>query len=78
MRNILTVSIIAVGLLAGCSSPAEDAAKAQEKAFQAQEDVARQRLKLVEQYQDCVKEAEGDKIKKEACQSFLNAAEALK
>ncbi|UUX50822.1 ChiQ/YbfN family lipoprotein [Nisaea acidiphila] len=78
MRQFTTVSILLAGLLAGCSSPSEDAAKAQKSAYEAQEEVARQRLKLVEQYQSCIKEAEGDKSKEEACQSFLNAAEALK
>ncbi|WP_420404345.1 hypothetical protein [Nisaea sp.] len=78
MRHYLPVTILLAGFLAGCSTPADDAAKAQEKAFEAQEDVARQRLKLVEQYQACVEEAAGDQLKVDACQSYLNAAEALK
>lgn len=69
---------ILVGLLAGCASPEEKAAKAQERSYQAQESVAKRRLKLVDQYQACVKDAGGDKQKAAACDSYLRAAEALK
>jgi hypothetical protein len=75
--QILTAAVF-MGLLAACSSPQEDAAKAQEGAFEAQEEVARQRLELVEKYQACVEEAAGDNLKIEACDSYLRAAEALK
>jgi hypothetical protein len=37
-----------------------------------------QRLKFVEQYQKCVKDAVGDEQKIEACDSYLRSAEALK
>ena len=75
--RILT-SIAVMGLLAACSSPEERAAKAQERSYGAQEEVARQRLELVEKYQQCVKDAAGDAQKAEACDSYLRAAEALK
>jgi len=80
MRRVETlICALAVTLLvAACSSSEERAAQAQERSYEAQEQVARQRLELVEKYQDCVKEAAGDKQKTEACDSYLRAAEALK
>jgi outer membrane biogenesis lipoprotein LolB len=79
MRRIqILTCIVFMGLLTACSSPAEDAARAQERAFEAQEDVARQRLALVEKYQACVDDAAGDALKTEACDSYLRSAEALK
>jgi hypothetical protein len=63
--------------LAGCSTPEERAADAQKEASEAEADIARQRLKLIDQYQDCVKEAAGDTQKATACESYLKAAEAL-
>ena len=65
-------------LLAACSSPQDDAAKAQERSYDAQEKVATERLQLIEQYQTCISEAAGDALKIESCDSYLRAAEALK
>lgn len=67
-----------IGFLAACSSPHDDAAKAQERSYDAQGEVAKQRLELVEKYQACVEEASDDAQKIEACDSYLRAAEALK
>ena len=67
-----------MGLLTACSSPEERAAEAQERSYGAQEEVALQRLELVEKYQVCVKDAAGNALKAEACDSYLRAAEALK
>ena len=60
-----------VGTTLACSSP-------QDKAYKAQEKVHKERLKLVEQYKKCLKEAGEDKQKIEACDQYLKAAEALK
>ena len=78
--NALKLAGIAmiVGLLTACSSPQERAAEAQEGAYKAQEDVAKRRLQLVDQYQSCVKDAAGNQQKAAACDSLLKAAEALK
>jgi outer membrane biogenesis lipoprotein LolB len=79
MRHPTTVISLAVlSLLAACSSPQDRAAKAQQDSYEAQEEVARQRLELVDKYQDCVEEAAGSATKVEACDSYLRAAEALK
>jgi len=58
-------------LMAACTS-------AEERAANAQEDVARQRLDLIEQHQECVEEANGDQVKIDACETYLKEAEALK
>ncbi len=76
MRHLpILICIVFTGLLAACSNPQKDAARAQERSYEAQEDVARQRLELVEKYQECVKD---NALKVEACDSYLRAAEALK
>lgn len=71
--KILQALMIAgvVTMLAACASPQDRAAKAQEE-------VAKKRIELTNQYQKCVKEAGGDKQKVEACDSYLKAAEALR
>jgi outer membrane biogenesis lipoprotein LolB len=66
-----------IALLAACSSSQDKAADAQKDAYKAQESVANQRLKLVDQYQQCVKDAGENKQKAEACDSYLKAADAL-
>ena len=79
MRRLqILICIVFMGLLTSCSTPAEDAARAQKRSYEAQEDVARQRLDLVEKYQACVNDAAGDALKVEACDSYLRSAEALK
>jgi hypothetical protein len=68
----------AIGMLGACSTPEQRAAQAQEGAYRSQQKVADERLKLVDKYQDCVKNAGGDKQKEAACESYLKAADALK
>lgn len=57
--------------LVGCSTP-------EERAYEAQEDVHRERLELVEEYKACLKDAGDDQQKAESCDQYLKAAEALK
>ena len=81
MRKAVPVACAVLGLaVAACSSPTpeERAARAKESSFKAQESIARERLNLVDQYRDCVIEAEEDLMKIEACDTYLKAAEALK
>ena len=49
----------------------------EKKAYKAQEAVHKERLKLVDEYQKCLKKAGDDKDKTEACDQYLKAAEAL-
>ena len=80
MRCILTMTVCLglVALFSGCSSSERQADRAQERAFEAQERVAQQRLNLVEKYQKCVGSAGSDPMKAAACESYLKAADALR
>ena len=79
MRNFpILICIVFMGFLAACSNPQKDAARAEARSYEAQEDVVRQRLELVDNYQQCVANAAGDALKVEACDAYLRAAEALK
>jgi hypothetical protein len=72
-----TISVLFVFALAvtGCSSSSE---RAQKSAYKAQESVSQERLKLVDKYQKCVKDAGADKQAVEDCDTYLRAAESLK
>ncbi len=78
-KRIGAVCILALSLalLASCASPERKAAKAQQKAANAQADVSSERLKLVDQYKACVNDAGNDAAKVDACDTYLKAAEAL-
>ena len=72
MKSILVLTLaLAFGLMTACSS-------SQDKAYKAQEKVHKERLELVEKYQNCMKKAGEDEAKKEACEQYLKAADALK
>ena len=58
-------------LIMACASP-------QDKAYKAQEAVHKERLNLVDEYRKCLEKAGTDKVKVEACDQYLKAAEALK
>ena len=68
-------AILATSACTGAS--VRNAARAQNQAYKAQEAVAEQRLKFVEQYQQCVAEAGNNLAKVEACDTYLKSAEAL-
>ena len=70
--------LLVFGFAVGCSTPEERAARAQERSYKAHGAVAEKRLQLVDQYQNCVKNAAGNKQMIEACDSYLRSAEALK
>ena len=63
-------AVICALFLFGCSSP-------QDRAYEAQENIHEERLELVSEYQDCVEEADGDKVKIETCEQYLKASKAL-
>ena len=66
---ILTIALAFMTLTA-CSS-------SEKRAHRAQEQVHKERLKLVDEYKKCLKKAGDDKAKTEACDQYLKAAEAL-
>jgi len=67
---VLLLSTAALAMVA-CSSP-------QERAYEAQEQVHEERLKLIDDFRDCMADAGDDKVKAETCDQYLKAAEALK
>ena len=73
--RMFTIFIITTLIITGCSSGVE---RAQKRSYEAEENIAKQRLELIDEYQKCVKEAGEDKQKLEGCDSYLKAAEALK
>ena len=75
--KILGVATL-IALLAGCSSPQDKAAQVQQGSYEAQERVAKERLSLINKYQQCVKDAGDNQQKAAACDSYLKAADALK
>jgi hypothetical protein len=61
MRLVMTTVFLGLaGLLYGCGSSDRQADRAQERAYEAQERVAQQRLNLVDKYQKCVRDAGSD------------------
>jgi hypothetical protein len=72
MKSIrILVLVFVLGLVLGCAS-------AQDRAYEAQEKVYKERLRLVDEYQKCVERAGNDKQKVETCDQYLKASEALK
>jgi hypothetical protein len=69
MRIFLVV--IVAGMMLACGS-------AERKANKSQAELNKEKIKLSEEYQKCMKKAEGDKDKEAECEKYLKAAEALK
>ena len=79
MHRVITIVCLGlVGVVSACGSSERQADRAQERAYEAQERIAEERLKLVDKYQDCVEDAGSDQVKVEACESYLKAADSLK
>ena len=72
MKKVQVLLLVMFSLtVLGCSS-------SQDKAYEAQEGVHKERLALTEKYQKCLADAGDDAAKTEACDQYLKAAEALK
>lgn len=70
-RLIPVVCLLPLLLPAGCASPRDRAALANEE-------IAKRRIELINQHQSCVMDAKGDQQKIHACDVYLKEAEALK
>ena len=70
-RAGFSVSSVIAGLTFGFAS-------LQDRTNKAQENVYKERLKLVNEYQKCLKKAGSDKAAIETCDPYLKAADALK
>ncbi len=78
-RSIRLAAIAVLGLLTACGSSDRQADRAQERAYEAQQRVAKkERLDLVDRYQDRVHDAGSNQTKVTACETYLKAADALK
>jgi cytochrome oxidase Cu insertion factor (SCO1/SenC/PrrC family) len=77
--NILKTALIVAATvsLVACGGAQRKASRAQAQSYKASESVSKERLRLVDQYQKCVKDAKNDSVKVEACDTYLKAAEAL-
>jgi len=71
MKYVHVFLFLLIGGIVACATP-------QDKAYEAQEKVYKERLRLVEEYKKCMANAGQDKQKAEACDQYLKAAEALK
>jgi hypothetical protein len=60
-----------VGFTVACSSP-------QDRAYEAEAKANQEKLRLVQEYQKCLKKAGDNNAMKEACEDYLKKAEALK
>jgi len=69
MRIFLVV--IVAGMMSACQS-------AERRETRSKTELNKEKIKLSEEYQKCVKKAEGDKDKEAECEKYLKAAEALK
>lgn len=70
-KFLLLVCCGLILFVSACSS-------SQDKAYKAQGEVSKERIALVNQYQECVKKATEEGTDKEVCETYLKAAEALK
>lgn len=77
-RTVVLICTASLAALVGCATPQEKAAKAQERAYKAEAEIKEERLALIEQYKKCVADAGNDNARREACDSYLKAIEALK
>ena len=62
--------VIVVGMMSACGG-------AERKAQRSQAELNKEKVKLSEQYQKCMKKAEEDKDKEAECEKYLKAAEPL-
>jgi hypothetical protein len=69
MRIFLVV--IVVGMMSACGG-------AERKADKSQAEINKEKIKISEEYQKCLKNAKGDKDKEAGCEQYLKAGEALK
>ena len=63
--------IIVAGMMIACGG-------AERKANKSQAELNKEKIRLSEEYQKCMKKAEGDKEKEAECEKYLKAAEVLK
>ncbi len=79
MKLVKTLIIVCVVVMVvGCGGAERRSHRAKAKSSGYQSKIAKERLKLVEDYKKCIKKAGEDNNMIEACDSYLKAAESLK
>ncbi len=80
MQLFKTITIILVSLtfitLTSCSNAERRASKAQTKTYESQLELNKRKMKLVDEYQACIKKSKTAE-ESEDCDSYLRAAEGL-
>ena len=76
-RPATLARLTALVVLAGCASPAEKAAEAQERMANSQNELIQERLKLAEEHEKCVDKAGSDQTKLAKCDQILKRIQAL-
>lgn len=78
MRRSATLTrLAALVALAGCASPTEKAAEAQERMANSQNELIQERLKLAEEHEECVDKAGSDQTELARCDQILKRIQAL-
>jgi hypothetical protein len=72
--TLIACMLLASAALTGCGS---GAAKAQKRAYKADEAVSKERLRLIDEYEKCLSKAEDNANKQAGCERYLKSAEAL-
>lgn len=70
------VLLLFAGLVA-CTSSQERAHEAQAEAAEAQAEYTEEKTKTLQEYKECIKDAEGDEKKTAACEALLRAVGAV-
>ena len=63
--------VIVAGMMSACGG-------AESKVKKSEAEINKEKIKISEEYQKCLKNAKGDKDKEAACEQYLKAGEALK
>jgi hypothetical protein len=77
LRNQAAIFALFLSAALACTG-CGGASKAQKRAYRADEAVSKERLRLVDEYDRCIREAGEDWNKAQTCERFLKSAEALK
>jgi len=78
MRKLATLApLAAMVVLVGCATPAEKAAKAQERTANSQNELIQERLRLTKEHEKCVDDADSEQTKMAKCDQILNRIQAL-
>jgi hypothetical protein len=62
--------VIVVAMMSACGG-------AEKRAHKSQTEINKEKLKLSEEYKNCMKKAKGDPEKEAGCEQYVRAAEAL-